>query len=468
MSAVAAPAPPEILIVDDTPMNLRLLMQMLAEREYKLKAAPSGKLALVHAMMTPPDLILLDIMMPGMNGYEVCEHLKAEARTRDIPVIFISAMQEVADKIRAFEVGGIDYISKPFQAQEVLARIDLHLELSRSQLRLRQERDRQARELVEQNKTLQQLSHEQETLNARLQAQVSEQQALQAQLTQSDKLAMLGQMLAGIAHEINNPVGFIAGNLPPAKEYVQDLLDLVALYQQEWPEPSALVQDKIAEIDLEYVKDDLPKLLESMGAGTERIRELTKSLRTFARADTERKVACDLHEGLDGALLILQHRLKAKRDRSEVNIVKDYGDLPRVPCYPGQLNQVFLNLLANALDALDEQTQTHLAADKAAPKRQITLRTTQVGECASVAIADSGPGIPDEIQAKIFDNLFTTKAVGQGTGLGLAIAREIVEDKHQGKLTCHSTPGAGAEFELLLPLVPDDPEPADGDPDEEE
>ncbi|NJL01008.1 MAG: response regulator [Spirulinaceae cyanobacterium SM2_1_0] len=446
MSAVAPPNDlPEILIVDDTPMNLRLLMQMLAERDYRLKAAPSGKLALVHAMMTPPDLILLDIMMPEMNGYEVCRHLKAETRTRDIPIIFISAMHEIADKVKAFEVGGVDYIIKPFHTQEVLARIDLHLQLNRSRRQLQTERDRQAQQLNEQ--------HEQ------LRAQLAIQAATQAQLAQSDKLATLGQMLAGIAHEINNPVGFIAGNLPPARDYVRDLLDLIALYQQEWSAPSAAVQAKIDEIDLEYLKDDLPKLLESMYLGTERIRALSKSLRTFARADTEHQVACDLHEGLEAALLILQHRLKAQQTRSEIQVVRDYSELPPVYCYPGQLNQVFLNLMANALDALEEEQPQPDKATDATTQPQLTLGTavTETGDRVKITIQDNGPGIPLALQAKIFERLFTTKAVGQGTGLGLAIARDIVETKHGGTLTCHSTPGAGATFTITLPLKPTDP-----------
>jgi len=440
-------------------MNLHLLMQMLAECDYQLKAASSGKLALVQAMMTPPDLILLDIMMPGMNGYEVCHHLKAEERTRDIPVIFISAMQEVEDKVKAFEAGGIDYISKPFQVQEVLARIAVHLELNRSKRSLQEERDRQAHLLAVQNAELERLNRQQADLNAQLQAHLADREALEAQLVQNDKLAMLGQMLAGIAHEINNPVGFIAGNLRPAQDYVRDLLDLVALYQQEWPQPSTAVADKITEIDLDYLADDLPKLLESMQAGTERLRSLSQSLRTFARADTEQKVACDLHENLDSALLILQHRLKAKRDRPEVRIVRDYGDLPLVPCYPGQLNQVFLNLLANALDALEDANQGRSYEEIAAAENRIAIRTeiSAAGDRAIVAIADNGPGIPPALQDKIFEHLFTTKAVGRGTGLGLSIAREIVEVKHGGKLTCHSTPGAGAEFAIALPLNAENP-----------
>ncbi len=435
-------------------MNLRLLMQMLAAQNYQLKAAPSGKLALIHAMTSPPDLILLDIMMPEMNGYEVCRHLKAAERTRDIPIIFISAMQEVEDKVRAFKAGGVDYISKPFQAQEVLARVAVHLELRRSQQQLQQERDDQAQQLATQNETLDRLSREQADLNTKLADQLADRQILEAQLIQNDKLAMLGQMLAGIAHEINNPVGFIAGNLRPAQDYVQDLLDLVALYQQEWPQPSSAIIDKITEIDLDYLLDDLPKLLDSMRVGTERLRSLSQSLRTFARADTEQKVACDLHESLDGALLILQHRLKAQRDRPATTIVRDYGKLPLVPCYPGQLNQVFLNLLANALDALEEAAQNPREGVAPAPG-QITIRTevNTAGDQVTVAIQDNGPGIPLAIQAKIFEHLFTTKAVGQGTGLGLSIAREIVEVKHGGKIACHSAPGAGAEFTLCLPLT---------------
>ncbi|MBW4465015.1 MAG: AAA family ATPase [Pegethrix bostrychoides GSE-TBD4-15B] len=292
--------------------------------------------------------------------------------------------------------------------------------------------------------------------NARLyqQAQTYAQQLEQSQLqiVQSEKMASLGNLVAGVAHEINNPIGFLNGSINNAKEYVQDLLDYVALYQQHHPNAVAPVQDKAEEIDLEFLSKDLPKLLSSMKGATDRIKGISTSLRTFSRADTEHKVKANLHEGIDSTILILKYRLKANEFRPAIEIIKDYGDLPLVDCFPGQLNQVFMNILANAIDMFDDIVQTQPFAELEAHPQQIRIRTANQANQAQIQISDNGKGMTEEVRARIFDHLFTTKGVGKGTGLGLAIARQIIEEKHGGKIACHSTPGIGTEFVIQIPL----------------
>ncbi|MBP0011420.1 ATP-binding protein, partial [Roseofilum sp. Belize Diploria] len=289
--------------------------------------------------------------------------------------------------------------------------------------------------------------------NARLYEQA--QQALkdlqqaQLQLVQSEKMSALGNLVAGVAHEINNPVGFIAGNIDPARDYVQDLFGLVNLYQKEYPQPSEAIEEEIEAIDLEFLREDLPQLISSMQEGTDRIRHISNSLRTFSRTDKEYKVPFNLHEGLESTLLILKHRLKANEERPAIEIVKDYGQLPQVQCFPGQLNQVFMNLIANAIDALDEGNQGR-SFDEIA--NQIKITTSATAEEVTIRIADNGMGMPEEVRERIFEQGFTTKAVGKGTGLGMAIAKSIITQKHGGKITCTSQLGKGTELEISIPI----------------
>ena len=276
----------------------------------------------------------------------------------------------------------------------------------------------------------------------------------QIQLVQSEKMATVGQLTAGIAHEINNPVNFIAGNLKYARTHSQDLIDLLKLYQVYYPHPLPEIAEKLEAIDLDYLIEDLPNLLDSMEEGTNRITQISHSMRRFSRSDTVAKVPFNIHDGLDSTLLILKHRLKDREKHSAIEVVKKYGDLPEIPCYPGQLNQVFVNLLANAIDALEECNAGLTFAESKARQNQITI-VTELGvdnQSAIVRIRDNGNGIPEEVKAKIFENLFTTKPVGKGTGIGLAISRSIIEGKHGGTLTCVSELGKGTEFAIALPV----------------
>ncbi len=274
----------------------------------------------------------------------------------------------------------------------------------------------------------------------------------QTHLVQQEKMASLGQMVAGIAHEINNPVSFIYGNLNPANQYASALLHLIALYRQHYPHPHPDIQAEIEAIDLEYISDDLPKLLKSLKVGAERIREIVKSLRTFSRLDEAEKKSVDIHEGIESTLMILQHRLKPNGRLSGIQIVKHYEPLPQVECYAGQLNQVFLNIVANAIDALEERDEKRAREAIAPAPSTITIRTYLAKDGSiGIAIADNGPGMPETVRKRLFDPFFTTKPVGKGTGLGLSISHSIVVERHGGRLCCTSTLGQGTEFVIEIP-----------------
>ncbi|MEG4034420.1 AAA family ATPase [Microcoleus sp. S36b_A4] len=273
----------------------------------------------------------------------------------------------------------------------------------------------------------------------------------QIKIVQSEKMSALGNLVAGVAHEINNPVGFLVGNIQPALDYIKDLFGLLDLYEQKYPQLDPEIQEEIENIDLEYIREDLPKLIGSMREGVKRIRDISTSLRTFSRADTNYPVACNIHDGIDSTIMILKHRLKANDTRPEIKVIREYGNLPPVECYAGQLNQVFMNLLGNAIDALEESNQGRPYAEIA---NEITIKTDifRDNKQARIWIKDNGAGMSEVVQEKIFDELFTTKEVGKGTGLGLAIARQIVVEKHGGTIEVNSVLRAGTEFTILLPM----------------
>lgn len=299
-----------------------------------------------------------------------------------------------------------------------------------------------------------------------LEQTVRELQQAQAKLVQTEKMSSLGQLVAGVAHEINNPVSFIHGNIAPADRYIHDLLRLVSLYQQYYPQPVPVIQREIQAIDLDFLKEDLPKLLGSLKIGADRIRQIVRSLRTFSRHDEAEKKPVDIHEGIDSTLLILQNRLRPRPGFSGIQIIKDYSDLPKVECYAGQLNQVFMNILVNAIDALESYEQERSIETIPANSNTILIKTRL--ECREDAftlsqgrsavpiviidIRDNGPGMTVDTKAKLFDPFFTTKPVGQGTGLGLYISYQIIVDKHSGTLNCFSTLHQGTEFRIEIPV----------------
>jgi signal transduction histidine kinase len=273
----------------------------------------------------------------------------------------------------------------------------------------------------------------------------------QIQLVQSEKLSSLGQLVAGVAHEINNPVSFIYGNLQPGNKYIQDLIELVTLYQQEYV-PNEAIAKKTKQIDLAYLIEDLPKLWRSLKVGADRIRDIVLSLRNFSRTDEAGLKAVNLHDGIDSTLIILRNRWKTQDFRPAVEIIKQYGELPLVECYTGQINQVFMNVLVNAIDALDERDQTRTFDECEAAPSTIWISTTVISEWVQITIADNGTGMSEATQNKLFDPFYTTKPIGKGTGLGLSISHAIITERHHGKLQCDSIRGEGSKFIIEIPI----------------
>ncbi|MCL1470212.1 hybrid sensor histidine kinase/response regulator [Argonema antarcticum] len=425
--------PALILVVDDTPANLEVISEALTDAGYEVAIATDGDRALKQIQYSLPDLILLDVMMPGIDGFETCKRLKVNPQTCDIPVIFMTAFSDPENKVKGLNSGAVDYITKPFQEAEILARIKLHLQLRFLTKNLEEKVLARTAELSQALESLRE-SH--------------------VQLVQKEKMSALGQLVAGVAHEINNPVGFISGNLDYVEEYVKDLLFLIEIYEQNYPNPVGAIQDAIASIELDYLRDDFPKLISSMKEGVDRIRNISTSLRTFSRGDCDRPTPFNIHEGIDSTLMILKHRLKENEKRPAILVEKDYGQLPPIECFPGQINQVFMNLLANAIDALEESNQGRSFEEVKTNPNRIIIRTEQLSDSKQVLvrIKDNGIGMSDRVLEKVFDHLFTTKPVGQGTGLGLSIAHQIVVEKHGGTLDANSTLTKGSEFVVAIPI----------------
>ena len=551
----------QILVVDDTSANLKMVADFLRESGFEVRVAKSGLQALNMLNKVEPDLILLDVMMPEMDGFETCHRLKNWEKTKDIPVIFMTAMADSSNstyKVKGLNLGAVDYISKPIQLEEVLARVKTHLQLRYLTKQLQNQKDllssifnesadaiflvnietglitecnQRAVELFEADSkddllniaghTLQKEQFTPETyrsiwdeinikgfwsreleyvtqkgklfwgsiaakpisvagqkmnlvrvtdVSERKQAEealqysearerekahhlklaLDELKRTQIKLIQAEKMSSLGRMIAGVAHELNNPVSFIYGNLTPAREYFKNLSRLIELYQQTYPNSTAKIKQFIQEIDLEFLLDDWQQLVNSMQVGTERIEQIVLSLKKFSRLDESELKLVDIHEGIDNTLLILQHQLRAERNRPAIQVIKNYSQLPLVACYASQLNQVFMNLLDNAIDALESQSDPRI----------ITISTSILtkeypipnSQFAVIRIADNGLGMSEEVRQQIFDPFFTTKPVGSGTGLGLSISHQIVVEKHLGYISCVSASGQGTEMIVEIPV----------------
>jgi signal transduction histidine kinase len=389
--------------------------------------------------------------MPGMDGYQVCQQLKADDRTCEIPVIFISALDDVLDKAKAFDVGGVDYIAKPFHGAEVVLRIENQINLRLLQVKLQEK-------------------------NFLLQQALDNLKVAQVQQIQNEKMVALGQLVAGIAHEINNPISFIYGNLQYAGQYVQDLVNIIEVYQQEYLQPTPKIQQVSQDIDLNFVIRDLQDLIAAMYRGSNRIREIVLALQNFSRHDESEIKRVNIHEGIDNTLVMLQHRLKETPNRPAIVVVKNYGKLPRIKCYASELNQVFMHLLNNAIDALEkgvgsgewgdgemgrwedekriitpQSTVNTQHSPLLIPQIQIYTQMTN-SNTVKITIADNGPGIQDSLRSRLFDPFFTTKPVGKGSGLGLSISYQVIVQKHRGNITCNSSVGQGAEFTIEIPI----------------
>ena len=393
-----------ILIVDDTVANLRLLFNLLVERGYKVRPASSGNMALSAARTEPPDLILLDIVMPNLDGYEVCEQLKADGLTREIPIIFISAVNEVLDKVKAFAIGGVDYITKPFQVEEVLARVETHLAIRNLQRNLQDKNEELA-------KTLQQLK------------------TTQGQLIEAEKMAALGNLVAGVAHEINTPIGI---SVTAASVLSEDATDLSKTYQS----------GKMKRADLETFLDTAIESSNMILANLERAADLIQSFKQVAVDQSSESQRCfNLKEYLEEIMLSLAATLKKTK-----HTIKITGDEKLIlDSYPGALSQIVTNLVMNSLiHAYDEEDSG-----------QISLDFKLEGEQVILQYSDDGRGINPENISKIFDPFFTTNRSQGSTGLGLHIVYNLVTQKLNGTIQCESIVGVGSQFiiKFLTPIA---------------
>lgn len=416
----------DILIVDDIPDNIRFLSTFLIEQGYQVRKAINGQMALTAIKALVPDLILLDVNLPDMNGYEICRKLKEDSHTQEIPIVFLSAGNETIDKVKAFQMGAVDYITKPFYLEEVLARIKTQL-------------------------TIQKLRQELTVQNQQLKSTLEELKIAQTHLVQQEKMATLRKVVAGVTHEINNPLSFITCNIKPTQDSIQHLLSLIKLYREKYSDPS--IQAHLEEIDLEFLATDLPNILTSMKHGAERIHSVVLALRDFTHLDEAGIKQVNLLEGIENVLSLLQHRLTTRSDQGVIHVKKNYAEVPPVEGYADQLNQVFFNLLVNAIDAIEEK---HLNQNRWDQTSEIAIEVRATDDNGvTIRIKDTGIGIPEAHQARIFEPFFTTKPAGQGVGLGLATSRRIIEELHKGSLTYRSAADGGTEFTIEIPLQGD-------------
>jgi signal transduction histidine kinase len=413
-----------IMAVDDTSANLRLLDELLSPHDYDVRPFPKASFALKAAESDPPALFLLDINMPEMNGYELCRALKNSDNLKDIPVIFLSASGETFDKVEAFESGGVDYISKPFQLEELLARIENHLTIHRCQIEI-EEKNNQLEDALEQLK------------------------AAQAQLVQAEKMSSIGVLTAGIAHEINNPVSFMQVSASALEKSLKKLAKIIKEYStidsQNVEAKLKTIEKQKQKINFDSLVEGIQEMVSNISCGSERTAEIVKSLRTFSRLDQADRKLADINENIESTLTILKSKF-----RYSIDVKKDFGEIQKTVCFPGKLNQVFMNLLVNAMDAIEV-----VDGNNEKYKGVIDIKTSMTKRNKEkyivIMISDNGCGMTKEVQDKMFDPFYTTKDVGKGTGLGLAISHGIIKE-HDGEVEVDSSPEKGTTYRIYLPL----------------
>jgi len=437
-----------VLAVDDTLASLKLLSDILGAEGYRVLPADSGELALASVARQRPELILLDLRMPGMDGFEVLRQLKRNPESRDVPVIILSAVTDAEQRVEGLKLGALDFVSKPFQREELLARVKTHVALDQARSRLAQ----QAHHLSETNAQLllevterrqaqtrlQQLNRSLEDSNRSLKLAKEAAETAHQQLLQSEKMASMGQLAAGVAHELNNPISFVATNLGVLGGYLEDIFAILRAYQAAEPaltQPCAALDAVHAlkrEKDFDYLLTDAPQLVTESRDGLTRVSTIVRNIKNFSRLGDNAWAWVDIQAGLESTLNIVWNELKYK-----CTVTRHYGELVPVWGVASQLNQVFLNLLVNA---------SHAIVDKG----DITLSTGQQDQQVFVCISDNGSGIAEAHLEHIFEPFFTTKPMGQGTGLGLSLSHDIIA-AHHGRIEVQSQVGCGSRFTLWLP-----------------
>jgi len=443
-----------VLLVDDQPIIGEAVRRILAtESDISFHYCADPAIALSMIQEVQPTVIFLDLVMPEIDGLILAKFLRANTETCEIPLVMLSSKEDPKLKAEAFDLGANDYLVKLPDKLEFVARTRYH---SKAYNNLQELKTATAKAQLQSKKLA-------ETLE--------ELQKAQSQMIQNEKMSSLGQLVAGVAHEINNPISFVHGNLLYLEQYIGDLLRMLNLYKIRHFSDDLEIKTLEKEIDLLFLLEDLPKMMRSMKTGTSRIRDIVLSLRNFSRMDQSEFKIVDIHEGLESTLMILQHRLHPQANDVGIKVIKEYGTLPLVECSPGQLNQVFMNILVNAIDAIESSCistinvnntnninlesldiNTLLQPKEITPK-EIIIRTSQIADdWVQILIADNGMGMTEDIKQYIFNPFFTTKAIGKGTGMGLSISYQIINDQHNGRLECLSQLNKGTQFIIKIPI----------------